>query len=62
MQKQPQIAMLINVYTRANTAVKIEACQPDMIVFDKKSKLITIIENGITSFSQLLNIETGKET
>ena len=34
----------ITVDTRINTAIKIEACKPDILVVDKKSKLITIIE------------------
>ena len=51
----------INVDTRANTTIKIEACKPDIVVFDKKSKLITIIEIGITSPSQLITVETEKK-
>ena len=51
----------INVDTRANTTIKIEACKPDIVVFDKKSKLITIIEIGITSSSQLITVETEKK-
>ena len=51
----------INVDTRANTAIKIEACKPDILVIDRKSKLITIIEIGITSQNQLITVETEKK-
>ncbi len=44
-----------------NTAIKIEANKPDIIVFDKKRKLITIIEIGITSQNQLITVETEKK-
>ncbi len=51
----------ITVDTRANTAIKIEADKPDIIVFDRKRKLITIIEIGITSQNQLIKVETEKK-
>ena len=51
----------ITVDTRINTAIKIEACKPDILVVDKKSKLITIIEIGITSQPQLVTTETEKK-
>jgi len=50
----------INVDTRISTAIKIEACKPDILVIDKKSRLITIIEVGITSQNQLVTVETEK--
>jgi hypothetical protein len=51
----------INVDTRANTAIKIEACKPDILIIDKKLKEITIVEIGITSPSQLITVETEKK-
>ena len=51
----------IIVDTRIQTAIKIEACKPDILVIDKKRKEITIIEIGITSQSQLVTVETEKK-
>jgi len=50
----------INVDTRAYTNIKIQANKPDIIVFDKRNKQITIIEVGITSQNQLKTVEVEK--
>lgn len=51
----------ITVDTRIQTAIKIEACKPDILVIDKKRKEITIIEIGIISQNQLVTVETEKK-
>ena len=51
----------IRVDTRVQTSVKIQANKPDIVVIDKKRKEIIIIEVGITSQDQLLNVETEKK-
>ena len=43
----------ITVDTRVHTAIKIEGCKHDITVIDKRLKLITIIDFGITSQNRL---------
>lgn len=50
----------IRVDTRIRTDVKIQNNRPDIFVFDKKRKEITLIEVGITSQSQLNRVENEK--
>ncbi|KAI5154680.1 hypothetical protein ENBRE01_3441, partial [Enteropsectra breve] len=42
------------------TGIKIQANRPDILVHDKKKKMITIIEIGITSQDRLTTVETEK--
>ena len=51
----------INIDTRANTAIKIEASKSDILIIDRKCKLIIIIEIGTTSVNQLITVETEKK-
>ena len=51
----------INVDTRVQTSIKVQANKPDIVVIDKKRKEITLIEVGITSQSQLKTVETEKK-
>ena len=51
----------INVDTRVQTSIKVQANKPDIVVIDKKRKQITLIEIGITSQSQLKTVETEKK-
>ncbi len=50
----------IKVDTRINTDVKIQHNKPDIVVFDKVKKEISIIEVGITSQDSLQTVELEK--
>ena len=51
----------IRVDTRVQTGIKISANRPDILVYDKKKREITLIEVGITSQDRLLTVETEKK-
>ena len=46
--------------TILNTAINIEVCKSDIFVICKKIKLIIIVEIGITSENQSIEIEIEK--
>ena len=53
--------MEIRVDTRVSTATRTEAKMPDIVVHDKKKKVITLIEVGITNQNRLIATETEKK-
>ena len=50
----------IRVDTRIKTDVKVQHDRPDIVVLDKRRKLATLIEIGITSQDQLQTVEATK--
>ena len=50
----------IRVDTRIKTDVKIQHNRPDLFVYDKKKKEITLIEVGITNLDLLTQVENEK--
>ena len=46
--------------TILNTAINIEVCKSDILIICKKIKLIIIVEIGITSENQSIEIEIEK--
>ena len=50
----------IRVDTRVKTDIKVAHDRPDIFVLDKRNKLATLIEVGITSQDQLKTVETEK--
>ena len=50
----------IRVDTRIKTDVKIQHNRPDLFVYDKKRKGITLIEVGITNLDLLTQVENEK--
>ncbi|KAL4713384.1 hypothetical protein ACJJTC_016852 [Scirpophaga incertulas] len=50
----------IRVDTRIKTDIKIQHNRPNLFVYDKKRKQITLIEVGITNLDLLTQIENGK--
>jgi hypothetical protein len=50
----------IRVDTRIKTDIKIQHNRPDLFVYDKKRKEITLIEVGITNLDMLSQVENDK--
>ena len=50
----------IRVDTRIKTDIKIQHNRPDLFVYDKKRKEITLIEVGITNLDLLTQVENEK--
>ena len=50
----------IRVDTRVKTDIKVQNNRPDIFVFDKKKKEITLIEIGVTNQDLLQTVETEK--
>ena len=53
--------MEIRVYTFVATSTKQSVNRSDIVIHDKKKKMITIIEVGVTSQDQLQIVESEKK-